>query len=204
MPNNRIEHFQGYCPTQDKWENVEQTYLNVTTLGSEHYEYIAGLMTCPYISFRNGICPISRECPVVKGEWTSDNPNVFVALQFNTPDGSPRNIVETVIKPVCAEMGLNAFVVSEIEHNDGIYDVILKSISKSRFIITDLTYNNNGAYYEAGYAKGQGKKVIHACSREWFKTSGVHFDVTGLNLIIYDGDEDLSEKLRKRIRETCA
>lgn len=204
MPNNRIEYFQGYCPTQDKWENVEQTYLNVTTLGSEHYEYIAGLMTCPYISFRNGICPISRECPVVKGEWTSDNPNVFVALQFNTPDGSPRNIVETVIKPACAEMGLNAFVVSEIEHNDGIYDVILKSISKSRFIITDLTYNNNGAYYEAGYAKGQGKKVIHACSREWFETSGVHFDVNGLNLIIYDGDEDFAEKLKRRIRETCA
>lgn len=203
MSQNRIERFQGYCPTQDKWETVEQTYLDVTTTGSEHYEYIPGHMTCPYISFRNGTCTLSRECPVVKGQWTSENPNVFVALQFKTPDGSPRKIVDDVIKPVCAEIGLSAFIVSEIEHNDGIYDVILKSIVKSRLIIADLTYNNNGAYYEAGYAKGQGKIVIHTCSNEWFMTSGVHFDVKGLNLIIYDGDEDFAENLRKRIRETC-
>lgn len=71
-----------------------------------------------------------------------------------------------------------------------------------RFIITDLTFNNNGAYYEAGYAKGQGKKVIHTCSKDWFEKNGVHFDVTGLNLILYDSDKDFAEKLKKRIRET--
>ena len=97
---------------------------------------------------------------------------------------------------------LNAFIVMDIEHNDVVYDVILKSISKSHFIIADLTYNNNGAYYEAGYAKGQGKEVIHTCSEEWFKTGGVHFDVNALNLIIYDDNNDLAIKLRKRIRET--
>ena len=203
MSPKRIERFQGYCPTQDKWENVEQPYIDVTNMSSSHSEYIPGLLTCPYISFRNGTCAISSECPVVKGEWTSENPDVFVALQFNTPAGSPHNIVDDVIRPVCAEMELNAFIVSEIEHNDSIYDVILKSISKSRFIIADLTYNNNGSYYEAGYAKGQGKMVIHTCSKEWFEKSGVHFDIKGLNLIIYDGDKDFSDKLRKRIRETC-
>ncbi len=203
MQSNRVEIFQGYCPTQDKWETVEQMYLDVTAMGFEYREYLQGLMTCPHISFRNGTCKLRKECPVIKGEWTSENPNVFVALQFNAPDGTLRNIVDAVIKPVCAEIGLDAFTISEIEHNDGIYDVILKSISKSRFVIADITYNNNGAYYEAGYAKGQGKKVIHACSREWFDSSGVHFDVTGLNLIIYDNNEDFKDKLRKRIRETC-
>ena len=203
MVQNRIEKFQGFCPTQDKWETVEQTYLDVTSHDSEYREYIKGLMTCPFVSFRNGTCNMIKECPITKGEWTSENPNVFIALQFFTPDGRSRNIVDSVIKPVCAEIGMKAFVVSEVEHNDGIYDVILKSISKSRFVIADLTYNNNGAYYEAGYAKGQGKKVIHACSREWFSTSGVHFDVTGLNLIIYNNDDDFAEKLKKRIRETC-
>lgn len=202
MLQNRIERFQGYCPTQDKWENVEQTYIDVTADCSTHYEYIPGLITCPYISFRNGTCALSMECPIVKGEWTSENPDVFVALQFNTPTGRPRKIVDNVIKPVCADMGLRAFIVSDIEHNDSIYEVILKSISKSRFIIADLTYNNNGAYYEAGYAKGQGKMVIHTCSKEWFMASGVHFDVKGLNLIIYDNDEDLAGKLKKRIQET--
>lgn len=200
----RIEMFQGYCPTQDKWEYVEQTYLDVTSLDSKYQKYIKGLMTCPFISFRKGTCELSEDCPVIKGEWTSDNPNVFVALQFDSPNGNKRRIVDTVVKPVCAEFKMNAFVVSDIEHNESIYDVIIKSISKSRFVIADLTYNNNGAYYEAGYAKGQGKKVIHTCERNWFDSSGVHFDVKGLSLLIYDNDEDFSEKLRKRIRETCS
>ncbi len=202
MPDIRIESFQGYCPTQDKWEKVEQEYFDVTTMGSNHREYLKGLMTCPYISLRNGTCQISEECPVLNGEWTSDSPDVFVALQFNDPKKNRRKIVDEVIKPVCSEMGLNAFIVMDIEHNDVVYDVILKSISKSHFIIADLTYNNNGAYYEAGYAKGQGKEVIHTCSEEWFKTGGVHFDVNALNLIIYDDNNDLAIKLRKRIRET--
>ncbi|MDD3673753.1 MAG: hypothetical protein PHG70_09575 [Synergistaceae bacterium] len=202
MPNIQTETFQGYCPTQDKWEKVEQEYFDVTTKDSNHRQYLKGLMNCPYICFKNGTCPISEDCPVLKGEWTSDSPDVLIALQFNDSDGNRREIVDEVIKPVCSEMGLNAFIVLDIEHNDVVYDVILKSISKSRFIIADLTYNNNGAYYEAGYAKGQGKIVIHTCYKEWFTTSGVHFDVNALNLIIYDDNNDLAIKLRNRIRET--
>lgn len=202
MTDNRKETFQGYCPTQDKWEKVEQEYFDVTTKDSNHRQYLKGLMNCPYICFKNGTCPISEDCPVLKGEWTSDSPDVFVALQFNDPYGHQREIVDKVIKPVCREIGLNAFIVKDIEHNDVIYGVILKSILKSRFIIADLTYNNNGAYYEAGYAKGQGKVVIHTCYKEWFTTSGVHFDVNALNLIIYDDNNDLAIQLRKRIRET--
>lgn len=204
MARNRIEKFQGYCPTQDEWETVEQTYLDVTSFDSTYTEYIPGLMTCPHISFRNGKCELYRDCPVLTGEWASTSPGVFVAMQFQAPDGTQRLIVDNVIRPVCSEMGLSAFLVSELEHNEGIYDVILKSIAKSRFMIADLTYNNNGAYYEAGYARGQGKTVIHTCSREWFNKHSVHFDVRGLNLIVYDDDNDFAEKLRKRIRETVS
>lgn len=201
MIETRKERFQGYCPTQDKWETAEQNYLNITNLGSTHEEYFPGLIACPHISFRNGKCDLINNCPVISGEWTDENPNVFVALQFITPDKRPNRLVEDVIKPVCLEFGLSAFIVSDIEHNDGIYDVILKSIAKSRLVIADLTYSNNGAYYEAGYAKGQGKEVIHTCANEWFTTAGVHFDVKGLNLIIYNSHIDFAEKLRKRIRE---
>ncbi len=201
---NRVESFQGYCPTQDKWEKVEQTYIDCTTLASTYPQFIEGMMLCPYISFKNGQCSYYSNCPVkYKGSWSKDSPDVFVAMQFCTPEGISRDIVEIVIKPVCRELGLNAFVVSEVEHNESIYDIILQSISKSRFVIADLTYNNNGAYYESGYAKGQGKPVIHCCSKEWFSTHKVHFDIAGLNLIIYDSDDDLIHKLKKRISETC-
>ena len=54
MSEKRVEVFQGYCPTQDKWEKVEQTYLDVTLMGSEHNEYMRVGMARPHISFRNG------------------------------------------------------------------------------------------------------------------------------------------------------
>lgn len=203
MSLSRIEKFHGYCPTQDKFEIVEQTFIDLTTHDSEIRRATPGLMTCPYIYFRNGNCNIFNNCPVLKGEWGSMSPEVFVAMQYETPEGRSRDILEKVIMPVCAGLGLKAFIVSDKEHNELIYDVIIKSIMKSRFIIADLTYNNNGAYYEAGYAKGLGKKVIHTCSKEWHKNNKIHFNLTGFNTILYEDDDDFKIKLKNRIVKTC-
>jgi hypothetical protein len=211
MPKHKeiIKNFEGYCPTQGKREKVDQTYIDITTLSDETTKYHPGLMTCHYIAFRNGECLIQKECPVVKqGQgkgYSAEHSTVFVALQFKDLQGNPRKIVDTVIRPVCADFGLTAYDVSEKEHNESITDEIMKSISSSRFVIADLTYGNNGAYYEAGYAKGQGIEVILTCSRKWFdqKDGGVHFDVQGLNLILYEDDNDFKEKLKKRIEQTC-
>jgi nucleoside 2-deoxyribosyltransferase len=206
MGKNRTETFQGYCPTQDKWERVERTFLDVSTMGSSYPKYIKGMLLCPYISFRNKSCDYADNCPVESGEWSTESADVFVALQFKTPspDNKERTIVENVIKPVCNELGLKAFVINEKQYNSGIYEEILKSISRNRFIIADLTYANNGAYYEAGFAKGQGKQVIHACEKNWFENNKVHFDVQGLNLIIYENETDFGVKLKERIRSTIA
>jgi hypothetical protein len=203
--NTYTETFQGFCPTQNKWERVEQTYHIAQVAGQKDPIVFDGLFLCPYISFRHGECENMSNCPVKNGEWSADSADVFVAFQFKTPDDIPRTILKDVIKPVCKEFELNAFASTDIEHNDGIYGEILKSITKSRFVIADLSYGNNGAYYEAGYAKGQGKKVIHTCLKKWFDEEGVHFDVNGLNLVIYEDDEDFRQRLRKRIEGTfCA
>jgi len=200
----RTEPFQGYCPTQNKWERVEQTYLIRHYAHEGNPRYIESSMFCPYISLRKGQCKFydNNDCPVKSGDWSADSADVFVAFQFRTPDGISRPILDDVIKPICRGFELSAFAITDVEYNEGIYDEILKSITKSRFVIADLTYNNNGAYYEAGYAKGQGKKVIHTCSKDWFDKNGVHFDVGGLNLVLYENDEDFKTKLRKRIQET--
>ena len=63
----RIEHLTGYCPTQEKEENVEQTYLEVTTLGSLHPQYIDGGLFCPYVSIKGGKCDLFANCPVKNG-----------------------------------------------------------------------------------------------------------------------------------------
>ena len=71
----------------------------------------------------------------------------------------------------------------------------------SKFVIAELSHHNNGAYYEAGYALGLGKEVIHICSESELK-SGLHFDVAQVNTITYKDVNEIPEKLKKRIHAT--
>ena len=52
-------------------------------------------------------------------------------------------------------------------------------IRDAKFVIADLTHDNNGAYWEAGYAEGLGKPVVYICEKTKFedKNNGTHFDV---------------------------
>jgi nucleoside 2-deoxyribosyltransferase len=48
----------------------------------------------------------------------------------------------------------------------GIIDDRLRvEIRTSRFLIADLTHENRGAYWEAGFAEGDGKPVIYTCRK---------------------------------------
>ena len=145
--------------------------------------------------------------------------DVFVAFQFEAPKSIIRTflgkisriwrhepqksryriLLDDVIQPVCDNWRYGAFGIADVEFNGSILDKILMCIDKSIFVIVDLTFNNNGAYYEAGYARGKGKSVIHTCSKAWFEKNKVHFDVSGLNLVLYENDEDFKHKLKKRI-----
>ena len=49
-------------------------------------------------------------------------------------------------------------------------------IRDCKFMICDLTHDNNGAYWEAGYAEGLGKPVIYICEKQKFEDSKTHFD----------------------------
>jgi len=108
------------------------------------------------------------------------------------------------IQPACKECGFDAFLVSETEHNRDINDKIIADIKMSKFVITDFTYNNAGAYFEAGYAQGRGLEVIRTCKKEWFDRdeNRLHFDVNHYNFIIWENYEDLKEKLINRIKAT--
>ena len=49
-------------------------------------------------------------------------------------------------------------------------------IQSSDFLIADLTHDNFGAYWEAGYAEGLGKPVIYTCEKSKFANASTHFD----------------------------
>ncbi|MCL2164679.1 MAG: hypothetical protein FWH55_09880, partial [Oscillospiraceae bacterium] len=83
------------------------------------------------------------------------------------------------------------------------------AIKTSKFIIADFTYNNCGAYFEAGYAHGYGLAAIRCCKKQWFdgedengNKNKLHFDIQHYNVILWENEEDLKNRLRSRIRAT--
>ena len=132
---------------------------------------------------------------------------VFVAMGF---EKDLLYAMENAIEPACRECGFDAFLIKDKEHNNGITDEIIVGIKTSKFVVVDFTYNNCGAYFEAGYAQGYGLEVVRCCKREWFdevdengnKKNKLHFDVSHYNFILWNDEENLKEQLKNRIRAT--
>ena len=139
----------------------------------------------------------------------TDSTKVFVALGF-MPD--LLDACEKAIKPACQSCGFDAFLISDKEHNKGITDEIIVAIKTSKFVITDFTYNNCGAYFEAGYAQGLSLEIIRLCKKEWFdekdengnNINQLHFDIRHYNLILWENHDDLIKRLKARIRATVS
>jgi hypothetical protein len=127
-----------------------------------------------------------------------DNPkNVFVAMSF---DPSLKPIYENSIKKAIIEAKYNPIRVDAVEYNDKICDEIISNIRKSKFVISDATQQKNGVYFEAGFAMGLGKPVIWTCRKD--ELSNLHFDTRQYNHIIWENEEDLYERLLRRIEAT--
>ncbi|MGN1119179.1 MAG: hypothetical protein ACI4Q4_02400, partial [Oscillospiraceae bacterium] len=97
-----------------------------------------------------------------------------------------------------SDSGYNPVFIDEIEHNNLITPEILKYIRNSKFVVAELTHNNNGAYFEEGYALGIGKPVIQLCK----KGVNLHFDIAQKNTIFWEREEEISQRLTARINAT--
>ena len=73
-------------------------------------------------------------------------------------------------------------------------------------MIADITHENRGVYFEAGYAEGIGRPVIYTCRTDTFKpeTGHPHFDVNHHLHVTWDDppSADQLEKLSLTIRHT--
>lgn len=126
-----------------------------------------------------------------------NNKSAFVAMKF----GEQTIDLRAKIKEGIESAGYVARIMDEIEHNHQIVPEMLSEIRNSRFVVAELSHHNNGAYYEAGYAYGLGKEVIHICNEEALKND-LHFDVSQVNTIVYKDISELPERLKKRIQAT--
>ena len=59
----------------------------------------------------------------------------------------------------------------------GVIDNVKRGqIRGASFVLVDLTHDNSGAYWEAGYGEDLGKPVIYMCEQNKFDNDKTHFD----------------------------
>jgi hypothetical protein len=125
----------------------------------------------------------------------------FIAMSFR-PELDPlwHNGIEEGIKAA----GYSPLRIDRKEHNNRIDDEIVAEIRKSRFIVTDLTGQNPGAYFEAGFAMGLGKPVIWTCRDDEVADKKVHFDTRQYSIVTWPPEqfEDFARRLSLRIQAT--
>ncbi|SHG64957.1 hypothetical protein SAMN05443144_14213 [Fodinibius roseus] len=126
----------------------------------------------------------------------------FMAMDFN--DSNVEKAYQDCFKPAVSKTGFELFNLRE-KPKAGLIDNRLRSeIRKSRFILADLTNNNLGAYWEAGFAEGLGRPVIYLCEKSHFKQFQTHFDTNHHYTVIYEMNNlnDAAEDLKATIRAT--
>ena len=76
----------------------------------------------------------------------------------------------------------------------GVIDNYLRAtIRDAAFVICDLTHDNHGAYWEAGYADALDKPVIYICEKSKFDKEQSHFDTNHCTTIFWEKDSDNSD-----------
>jgi hypothetical protein len=126
----------------------------------------------------------------------------FMAMQFG--DADLNAVLETVFKPSAKLAGFDLFKLDDKPRGGLIDDRLRVEIQSSDFLIADLTHENNGAYWEAGYAEGLGKPVIYTCEQGKFNSQKTHFDTNHHLTVIWDKNapEQAGELLKATIRAT--
>jgi hypothetical protein len=162
------------------------------------------LVKCEYITYEDGtnedawielsLTPEGYGRVDILQKNTSYGRNALVAMKFGD---DTKNLREAIRKGV-AEAGYIAIFIDEVQHNDFITPELLKHIRDSKFVVVDLTHQNNGAYFEEGYAMGLGKPVIQLCQQD----TKLHFDIAQKNTIMWGVEDDIPERLKNRIKAT--
>ena len=127
----------------------------------------------------------------------------FIAMQFGEADLD--DFVEKVVKPAVKNaIGCDLVTLHDVA-TAGVIDNILRvKIRDAKFVIADLTHDNRGAYWEAGYAEGLGKPVIYVCETTKFDEKKTHFDTNHCTTIPWSRDDDggFRERLTATLRRS--
>ena len=129
-----------------------------------------------------------------------DSNVAFVALWVNKKTDL---LWEKGIKPAVYYAGYEPYRVDKDRKVEKIDNEIFVKILESNFVISDFTGQRPNVYYEAGFAKGLGKKVIWTCKEREIKLKRVGFDIRQYSFLTWEDSSlnEFSEKLYYTILE---
>jgi hypothetical protein len=119
----------------------------------------------------------------------------FVAMQFD--DDVLDTLLNNIVKPwIRSELGFDLVDMRDVARAGIIDNIMRAQIRDAAFVIVDLTHDNSGAYWEAGYAEGLGKPVVYICEKEKFDNAQTHFDTNHCTTVIWEKEEENAFKLQ--------
>jgi hypothetical protein len=126
----------------------------------------------------------------------------FMAMGFG--DAEADGALETCFKPGVALAGFDLLRVIDGQGAGLIDDQIRVGLRTARFVVADLTHENRGAYWEAGFAEGLGRPVIYTCRKAEWDAKATHFDTSHLVTVIWEAQDlaDAARRLTATIRAT--
>ena len=133
---------------------------------------------------------------------TNYSKKIFIAMSFD----KSVEYIEFAFKEAILNAGFQPMIIKDKEHNNYIMPEIFYEIENSSAVVMDLTSQNYGAYYEAGYALGLNKKVIACCKEDVFKdpTKKPHFDILHIDLDLVTAQQVFNAHLRQTGRTDLA
>jgi hypothetical protein len=126
----------------------------------------------------------------------------FMAMPFGNPQ-----LDELFLKHWKAAVLQTGFELRRVDESPraGLIDDRLRvEIRRARFLICELTGENRGAYWEAGFAEGLQKPVIYLCEKSQFERQKTHFDTNHHLTVVWEKSEirNAEEQLKATIRAT--
>lgn len=99
----------------------------------------------------------------------------FMAMKFGDPE--LETLVTNLKSCVKEAIGCDLVDLRDVSLAGVIDNILAMHIRGAKFVVADLSHDNLGAYWEAGFAEGALKPVLYICKEEKFDSlSSTHFD----------------------------
>lgn len=125
----------------------------------------------------------------------------FFARKFDNPE-----LDRVFNECLCPAVAATGYELRPATQRAGLVDAVIEDeIRRCRFLIADLSDDNAGAYWEAGFAEGLGKPVIYVCrAKIGADEKRTHFDTNHRHTVRWDLSalDQTATKLKAVIRNT--